>query len=102
MFDLGTVTNQKARFIERRGRSAKIPPMTATRTVPAPTWGLSSKQHRLGCQPITGARGVNLDADWLAAFHRAPFTHHVEPIAINSFLPHKKALRSPIKHKPAL
>lgn len=37
---------------------------------PCPTWVLSSKRQRPGFSPITAAQGVNLDADWLAVFHR--------------------------------
>ena len=76
--------------------------MSAQMRVRGPTWVLSPKQRRRGGGPITAAQGVNLDSDWLAAFHRVPSLITFSPVVINSFLPHRKALLMPIKHKPAL
>lgn len=46
--------------------------MKARLRVRAPTWVLSSIRQRASFSPITAPQGVNLDADWPAAFHRVP------------------------------
>lgn len=71
-------------------------------TAPCPHVGSEFRTATAGCRPITPGKDINLDADWLAVFHRVPSLVTFRPMLLTLLLPHRKGAALLIKHNPAM
>lgn len=67
-----------------------------------PHVGSEFQPAKTGFCPITTAIDINLDADWLAAFHRVPSLITFSPLLLTLLLPDRKGAALLINHNPAM
>lgn len=67
-----------------------------------PHVGSEFQTAKTGCSPITPARDIHLDADWLTVFHRVPSLITFSPLLLTLLLPERKGAAQLIKHNPAM
>lgn len=80
--DCGSLTNNTVRPDKGGSWGCGVSANESSNEGPCPHVGSEFQTTMTGFRPIMAAQGLNLDADWLAAFHRVPSLITFSPLLL--------------------